>query len=49
MTKDEAGIKKNLFWLDERNPFEVRTSLVSLSTGIIGRPTINCHNAVEVG
>ncbi|XP_045475385.1 uncharacterized protein LOC123686399 isoform X2 [Harmonia axyridis] len=49
ITKDEVGIKKFLFWLDERNPFEVRTSLVSLSTGIIGGPTINCHNAVEVG
>lgn len=49
MTKDEVGIKKFLFWLDERNPFDVRTSLVSLSTGIIGGPSINCHMAVEVG
>ncbi|CAH2101246.1 unnamed protein product [Euphydryas editha] len=49
MTKDDKGIRSFLFWLQERKPFENRTSLLSLSTGIIGGPTTNCHMAVEMG
>ncbi|CAH2085135.1 unnamed protein product [Euphydryas editha] len=49
MTKDDKGIRSFLFWLQERKPFENRTSLLSLSTGIIGGPTTNCHMAVELG
>ncbi|KAJ8672055.1 hypothetical protein QAD02_003314 [Eretmocerus hayati] len=49
MKRDQADLEKFKFWLDQHKPFEPRTSLISLSTGIVGDPSINCHKAFEVG
>lgn len=49
INKDQNDIQHFLFWLNEHSPFEYRTSLMSLSTGIIGGHNINCRLAVEKG
>ncbi|XP_015125311.1 uncharacterized protein LOC107047093 [Diachasma alloeum] len=49
ITRDEQDIEKLMFWLDSHNPFDSRSSLVSLSSGVIGGPSINCHMAFEKG
>ncbi|KAJ8685690.1 hypothetical protein QAD02_021483 [Eretmocerus hayati] len=42
MKRDQADLEKLKFWLDHHKPFEPRTSLISLSTGIVGDPSFNC-------
>lgn len=49
IARDEQDIEKLMFWLDSHNPFDCRNSLVSLSSGVIGGPFINCHMAYEKG
>lgn len=49
IVRDEQDIEKLMFWLDSHNPFDNRSSLVSLSSGVIGGPFINCHMAFEKG
>ncbi|KAF7998623.1 hypothetical protein HCN44_011031 [Aphidius gifuensis] len=46
---DEADTDKFYFWLNEHDPFMPRSSVVSLSTGVMGGPRINCHKAIEIG
>lgn len=47
--RDDEDIEKFIFWLSEHDPFQPGVSLISLSTGIIGGPNINCHMAIEKG
>lgn len=41
--------KKLAQWFGEHPPFPDCASLVSLSTGVVGNSSINCHQAAEVG
>lgn len=45
---DNYDLQQFSFWFREHNLFEPRPNLISLSTGIIGGPTINCHMAIEI-
>lgn len=47
--RDDTDISKLLIWLGEHRPFDQRSCLLSLSTGFIGNPEINCHKAFEFG
>ncbi|KAJ8677393.1 hypothetical protein QAD02_013180 [Eretmocerus hayati] len=49
MKRDHTDLAKFKFWLEQHKPFESRESLISLSTGIIGDSSINCHQAFEMG
>lgn len=45
MKRDNSDIETLLMWLKDHNPFNPREDLMSLSTGLIGRSGINCHEA----
>ncbi|KAG5867406.1 hypothetical protein JTB14_014971 [Gonioctena quinquepunctata] len=47
--RDNADVMKLSKWLSQHPPFSVLVKLVSLGTGIVGGPEINCHNAEEIG
>ncbi|KAG5868450.1 hypothetical protein JTB14_037839 [Gonioctena quinquepunctata] len=47
--RDNADVIKLSKWLSQHPPFSVLDKLVSLGTGIVGGPKINCHNAEEIG
>lgn len=47
--RDERDIKHFIFWLNKRAPFQIRSNLMSLSTGIVGENDIDCHMAFEKG
>ncbi|KAJ8668754.1 hypothetical protein QAD02_000013 [Eretmocerus hayati] len=49
MSRDDIEIKKFEYWLENHNPFQPRSSLTSVSTGIIASGDINCHLAIETG
>lgn len=49
INKDNDDIEKLEFWFKEHNAFPSDCPLMSLSTGIIGGPEINCHQAFERG
>ncbi|XP_043503861.1 uncharacterized protein LOC122525249 [Polistes fuscatus] len=49
MKRDDDDTKKFIFWFEEHRPFEPRTLLYSLSTGIVGMVTTDCHLAFEKG
>ncbi|XP_043496422.1 uncharacterized protein LOC122520398 [Polistes fuscatus] len=49
MKRDDDYIKKFMFWFEEHRPFELRTVLYSLSTGIVSMVTTDCHLAFEKG
>lgn len=49
MNQDNEDIDRFVFWFNEHAPFKDRSSLVSLSTGIVGGDNIDCHLAVEKG
>lgn len=36
-------------WFTKRNPFEVTGELLSLASGIVAGPDVNCDRAYEVG
>lgn len=44
-----GGSQKLVFWLIQHKPFDFASSLMSLSTGLIGDVTINCHIALVKG
>ncbi|XP_044004211.1 uncharacterized protein LOC122849544 [Aphidius gifuensis] len=46
---DQKDVEKFVFWLNTHQPFTPRQTLMSLSTGAIGTPNINCHLAVIMG
>ncbi|XP_031788953.1 uncharacterized protein LOC116417917 isoform X1 [Nasonia vitripennis] len=49
MKRDNNDIYEFVTWLQNHNPFNHLHVLVSLSTGIIGGPNIDCHKAIEKG
>lgn len=36
-------------WLEKHKPFQLRDSITSLLTGIVGGENINCHEALKLG
>ncbi|XP_057329900.1 uncharacterized protein LOC130670506 [Microplitis mediator] len=49
INQDKEDTDRYVFWLNEHAPFANRSSLLSLSTGIVGGQNIDCHLAVENG
>lgn len=49
MKRDRKDIQKVTSWLKDHFPFNENSDLMSLSTGVIGDPTINCYKAYEIG
>lgn len=49
MKIDNEHLQKFIFWLEQHNPFTVRSIIVSLSTGVMGGKEINCYKAFEIG
>lgn len=49
MKRDNNDINEFIYWLQNHSPFKPSNSSVSLSTGIIGGPNIDCHKAIEKG
>ena len=47
--RDKNDINEFITWLQNHNPFNHPDGLVSLSTGIVGGPDIDCHKAIEKG
>lgn len=47
--RDNFDTEKLDQWFDEHDPFPVDSELMSISTGIIGTESINCHLALECG
>lgn len=47
--RDEIDLAKFSFWIQKHEPFQPRPHLVSLTTGVIGEPEINCHMAIKKG
>lgn len=46
---DAKHLNSFINWLSTRSPWQECSALRSLSSGIVGDPTINCHNAKELG
>lgn len=49
MSRDEQDSSKLLEWLSQHHPFSATDALMSLSSGKVGTPEVNCHLASEVG
>ena len=49
IARDESDVQKFVEWFTIHNPFPVGDCIVSISTGLMGDETINCHLAVEAG
>lgn len=49
ISKDDEHLEKFVFWLEQRDPFEIKDELTSLSTGIIEDAKVDCHMAYEKG
>lgn len=49
MKIDDKHLEKFVTWLMEHNPFTWRNSIVSLSTGVMGGPEVDCYKAFEKG
>lgn len=49
VTRDNSDVVKIDLWLASHPPFVTGNSITSISSGIVGDDTINCHNAEEVG
>ena len=49
MKRDNEDLVKLVYWIENHEPFKHRTSLISLSTGVIGGSNINCNSAIEIG
>lgn len=49
VTRDNADVEKLDLWFAEHPPFPEGTELLSISTGVVGNSTINCHLAGEIG
>lgn len=47
--RDDADVAKLLRWLSNHPPFPVFNGIVSLGTGIVGGPEINCYDAEKIG
>nr|XP_018912013.1 PREDICTED: uncharacterized protein LOC109040498 [Bemisia tabaci] len=47
--RDKKDVQKILTWLDQHPPFPKVPEIKSLSTGIVGNSSINCHLAQEIG
>lgn len=45
-TLDRAKIRE---WFNDHPPFPEINSLMSLSTGIVGNSSVNCHQAMDIG
>lgn len=49
MSWDQQDSSKLLEWFSQHYPFTATDALMSLSSGIVGGPEVNCHLASEVG
>lgn len=47
--RDNADVQKLQQWFENHDPFPVLDNIVSLSTGVVGGPQINCHKAQSIG
>lgn len=49
MNRDVSDIKKLMNFYSQYEPFPVTNAVVSITTGLVGNSTINCHLAYEIG
>lgn len=47
--RDNADLQKFIEWFQSHDPFPVTNFVMSISTGIVGDDSINCHRAFEIG
>lgn len=47
--RDNKDVHKLVDWFKSHDPFTVSEFVISISTGILGDETINCHKAFEIG
>ncbi|GBN66391.1 hypothetical protein AVEN_231622-1 [Araneus ventricosus] len=47
--RDKENAQKLVGWFESHNPFPASDFVMSISTGILGDETINCHRAFESG
>uniref|UniRef100_A0A8D8RNS1 Uncharacterized protein n=1 Tax=Cacopsylla melanoneura TaxID=428564 RepID=A0A8D8RNS1_9HEMI len=47
--RDTVDVEKLRTWFDAHNPFPLTSKLMSISSGIVGMPDVNCHLARELG
>lgn len=47
--REQEDLIKFLDWFKQHDPFPVTANIVSLSSGVVGGPDINCHEARNVG
>src|SRR5436190_19326000 len=49
IVRDNGDLKKLIDWFSQHPPFPKVDKLISISTGVIGDKTINCHKSQEIG
>lgn len=49
IVRDNEDLKKLINWFSQHSPFPKVDELMSISTGVIGDKTINCHKSQEIG
>ncbi|KAL7301920.1 hypothetical protein TKK_0005515 [Trichogramma kaykai] len=49
MNRDDEDVRKLLLWIDKHDLFRTDSQLISVSSGVIGDESINCHMATELG
>lgn len=49
INRDKEDTLKMHAWLDQHPPFTQRKEIMSISTGVVGNESINCHLAQELG
>ncbi len=47
--RDTKDVQKFVNWFESHDPFPASEFVMSISTGILGDETINCHRALEIG
>jgi len=49
ISRDTNDLNILLKWFSSHPPFLELNEIISISTGVVGDTTINCHNAYEIG
>uniref|UniRef100_A0A8D8Z9E3 Uncharacterized protein n=2 Tax=Cacopsylla melanoneura TaxID=428564 RepID=A0A8D8Z9E3_9HEMI len=47
--RDQTDVQKMKDWFRQHPPFQDTAEIISISTGLVGDETINCHMSREVG